>query len=229
MVFAGADSTLTVALGTLRWAVDTDLDRVKAAYDGSINGEEAKLPAASPLPFDRTQRDAFKQVADDLTLMALGWILFHEIAHVTLSHHPQPSDIAASQRQETEADSWAADFMLQHVDRYCRENLPYNPRCGELVRLKRQKAIIVALLWLVKFECHFGVRADGTHPPTYDRLFRLLGEFADDPNHLLWAFASVVLGMHVQAAGTNHADREFSEFRELVSHQCDVLSRVTIS
>ena len=90
---------------------------------------------------------------------------------------------------------------------------------------QRQEAIAVALVWLVKFECHFGVRSGSNHPPTYDRLSRILAAFQPAPNELVWAISSTALHLHMHLAGFRTPAREFESFREFLSFLCDELSR----
>jgi hypothetical protein len=219
-----SDPSFLLALDTLRWATTCELAR-RVGPRTSTLATEPPPPTGAPPPFEPTRRDVHCTLAYDLTLMALGWILFHELAHIVLGHEPSPDDLPRSHQQEKEADSWASDFVLGHVEQYCKQNHPAMVACCDLVRLKRQQAIAVSLLWLIKYECHFGVAAPSSHPPTYDRIYRLLGAFDPDPNELLWALSSTALHLHMHAAGFPPTAREFATFRDFMNYLCDELSR----
>lgn len=224
-----ADPKFILALNTLEWVTRCELARRRNSSAETI-AEEPPRPTGTPVPFDQDTQDVHCRLATDLTLMALGWILFHEVGHVRLKHRAirsdsAPDELATSHEQEKDADSWAANFVLDHVEQYCKLEGPERTACCDLVRLKRQEAIAVALVWLVKFECHFGVRSGSNHPPTYDRLSRILAAFEPAPNELVWAISSTALHLHMHMAGFRTPAREFESFREFLSFLCDELSR----
>lgn len=221
------DGNLKEAAELLKWATREDIEILIALQDGEIR-QSRHYPAGLPLPFDSSVRDSHARLANDLVLMAVANILFHEIAHVELRYGPTnwPGPI----QEEKEADSWAARFMLEHVADYCRQPYPGRADSEEMVRTKRLLGIILGFFWLVMFECHLDVAPSREHPPSYDRLFRLLDEHAQDPNHLGWCMASVVLGVHLQSADPSSAPTvSFNSFRDCVKYYCDYISRKQIT
>lgn len=183
------DSTPTLRKGRalMKWAIEGDL---ALAHDPAAAEEHEwirRIPDGLPLPFDEREFASPEHMADDLTLLATGFIFFHELAHLELSHRPCTGE--ASHRQEHEADAWAAGWML--------EDATIEP----LARTKRLLGIAIGLGWLSSNEIYQGVVCSESHPPSYKRLQRVLDCHVPGPDDAVWAFTLVFIDLHLQNRG----------------------------
>lgn len=113
-------------------------------------------PTAKPQDTDR-------QVANELYLGAMGFIILHEVAHVVKGH--EGSEGPLSQKEEKEADLFATEWILDGVD-------PKNPAFQ-----KRLLCIAAALLCLQGFETGGAPRWKGSHPPAHERIYNCLDKY----------------------------------------------------
>lgn len=205
------------SMAVLKWAMKGDAE-AKLGDEAEALGPQA-YPAGIAQPFDPEANDPMHKAAGDLTIMALGVILLHEIAHLELGH--QPSEWPDSLAEENEADAWAAAFLLDLCDEYASKHEYKHAD----VRRKRLLALVIGELWALHFEVHFGVKNSETHPPTYDRLSNLLDQQVEDGADLAWAMAALVLHLHYQARyGVTDADMVFDDFRDNYQHYANLLS-----
>ena len=123
---------------------------------------------------------------------------------------------AESILQEKDADREAAAWLLDGLDQY-------DPRF-----VKRGLGVALACCWLAAVDVHTGPLTDGSHPPGYDRLYQVLERHVSDPMHPIWAFAAMILEMHLHARSASYdVDREFESQQDAVNYYCDVISRLT--
>ena len=116
-------------------------------------------PAALPRPTgfsSYTGNAPPERVADDLCMCAAGWILHHELAHITNGDSGQVG-LELSLEQELEADRSASEWLLSE----CRE---------PVMRSKRLIGVFSALLSMVAVEARFPPKVQRTHPPALNRL-----------------------------------------------------------
>ncbi len=120
---------------------------------------------SSALPIPVAETDEF-----EVFLVALGWILLHEVAHVRLEHQPIAST-TDSIKEEQEADRWATEWVLSDWRDYSDE---------QRVFTKRSIGVVIAHTYIAhieQFAASFGPR---THPPAFERLMNLAQPWLDD-------------------------------------------------
>ena len=76
----------------LSWAVNNEIAVLRSAIDGSMPATE-EMPADLPQPFAPSDGRSDEACADEICLVALGWILFHEITHIEQGHENHESRI----------------------------------------------------------------------------------------------------------------------------------------
>jgi hypothetical protein len=124
------------------------------------------VPAPSAQPRDQDSINGYY-----LFLGSLGWILRHEIAHITLCHvFTIPSEAIVQERQ---ADDQAADWL--RGDRTTDEARPAGgaPTGQEIELEQRALAIVLGAVWIASFEIR-GRQPSPVHPPISDRIYNTL-------------------------------------------------------
>ena len=206
------------ACDMLEWAVNEEIN-VTVSADWNLTYVPSQTPSSAPIPFDPAEDDLHHRLATHLALLGVGYILFHEVAHIVLGHTKSLG--AWSVQQEKEADRWAAVLMVDGVV------------AGTPGRKKRFLAMAIALLWLVQREVYFERAGSRTHPPAYDRLYQVLDQFVDTDDkgrngeeNYVWSFVQLVLCLHMQHKGIAlDYTRPFDDFKEWMNYALDVLSR----
>jgi hypothetical protein len=196
------DSTSALRSGKalMKWAIDADLALARDPTAADKHEWIKRIPDGLPLPFDDRPFASPEHVADDLALLATGFIFFHELAHLELAHRECKGE--ASHGQEHEADAWAARWML--------ESTVIEP----LARTKRLLGVAIGLGWLASNEIYQGVERSESHPPSHERLQRILSSHVPEPNHVVWAFTLVFIDLHLQTRGIlPKPSQSFSTFR----------------
>lgn len=123
----------------------------------------APRPELSPLSEDA-------RMANNLFFGALGWIMRHEIAHVTLRHLFATDSI----RAEIDADRQATEWLRGNRQIDPQRDPGSRPGAAELSLEQRAILIGMALLWVAIFEARVG-HSSSTHPPPAERFFRCFG------------------------------------------------------
>jgi hypothetical protein len=210
------------AVALLRWALDEDLAAMTSRRT-HVARRVKPYPEMAPLPFE-DQTDAVSTLAGDLTMMSLGVILLHELAHIYLKHPPAIGPNAKN--EEFDADLWSIHRVFDDIGNYCDQNYPERKDAVQLVTQKRSLGIALVWWWLASLECERGVRKSPSHPPSYQRLYNGLCEIADDPNELVWAMTYVVLGLHLCLGGHSWPHQAFDSFKEAVEYWCCRIGRL---
>ena len=196
----------------LNWATNADV-KIKLSQRLGIDTGDLGLPPDLPVPFSEAEFASDKHVADELSLMALGFILHHEREHIELGH--TSSEGFVSIEQEKAADMRAAAWLLD------------SPGIGDDALLKRQLGIAVGLGWLASLNVYIVQPGNATHPPGYDRVFQVLEQYVEDDNSPAWAFTMTLLSLHLQNQQEPiplEYDREFTSFRDAANYYIDVIS-----
>jgi len=204
------------ARALLKWATEGDLN-VRARTS------QPEWPAGVPRPLDAAEKNSREYAADELFLMTIGFILWHEMSHLTLGHIDQspgsgtrvPPDIA--KQLECEADVAAATWLLELVQ-------PNNPKYT-----KRLLGIAMGLSWIATHEV-YEQRPSDSHPWPHDRLYNIMARFVPDRNHGVWAFVLNILKIHIDNLPDSQRidydpDKELDSFRSAVDYFVDILSR----
>jgi hypothetical protein len=126
----------------------------------------APMPELVPTTDDAKSGNAF-------FFGALGWIMRHEIAHVTLQHSVVVNSIAAENDADRQATEWLQGAW--HADPNRQLGAP--PEKSELELELRAIAIGVGLVWVAMFESLAG-QSSVTHPPSAERFFRSINLLA---------------------------------------------------
>ena len=194
-----SDQELSAAMQLLSWA-----------YENWLNNEDTPWPDHLPQPEESPIKGSFKQVADELCLCAMAYILHHELAHIRLNHSPEEK----STETERDADYAAADWIMHP------SLAEYDPKF-----VKRALGIAVALEVLTSRGIYTGAFADDSHPPSYDRLVHTLRRFIDDPNHVVWGVVVATLKLHLDNACIPLPDAAYDCFLDCVEDYANALSR----
>lgn len=199
----------------IEWAVDSYF---AAAREEDLPSWPNDLPR--PSPQDDAQSD--EAVATELFLVATGYLLHHELAHIRLGHRLYSEiDEHEAIRQEKEADDASANWMLDQLH-------------DELDPLFQKRALGVGLglvaLASLYLQVYAGAKGGKTHPPAYDRLFQVMDRYVKDDGNLPWAFVLTVLSLHIQNRQIPHdTNQEFGSFREAADYYIDVISKIRTS
>jgi hypothetical protein len=199
---------LTAAGKLLQWAIEAQIQVER--------GEDVTpWPDALPYPQQTDSTESVEYLATEIFLMAMGFILHHELAHFYLDHSGS-KDLQTDQRirLEREADYAAAKWLLA-------ENV-VNPD----MFLKRALGVALGLLWLTNKYIYVGP-GDPNHPPAYDRLFQTLQRHVEDEQHLVWAFVATFLSVHLQNRTVEvDLNCEFDSFKAASNYYVDVISKM---
>jgi hypothetical protein len=200
---------LEKAAALLSWAITWELQARQLRKPPS---DVATWPDGLPHPVANPPKKSDEDVADELFLVALGYILHHELAHLRMKHTGQRG--VSSVLQEKDADRAAAEWLLGvGLDES-------EPRF-----VKRAFGVAVALMWLAAASIHAGLRQSDTHPPGYDRLFQIISQYVTDDMHPVWAFVATGLEMHLHAEKIEYdLEREATSYKDAANYYCDVLS-----
>jgi len=162
-------------------------------------------PNDLPKPILNPRHESDEHVADELFLCAGAYILHHELAHLRLGQKPT-ADAEEMRQLETEADEAAANWLLDGLDE------------GDPRFLKRALGVALALSWLASLAV-FVPEDHEHHPPSCDRLFRIIDRFVKDPNHLVWAFVGTILRANLEARRMDYdKEREATSFKDDVEY-----------
>ncbi|MGH9739020.1 MAG: phage exclusion protein Lit family protein [Candidatus Acidiferrales bacterium] len=156
--------------------------------------------------------DLQTRLATELFLVAVGWILLHESAHILLGHKIDgPNDL--KKREECEADRFATEWLLQGVT-------------DSTMLQKRSLGIAIANLILIALD----LRAERLdlleHPRSVERLNDNLRNYLPDADtELAYALAIAVLQAHFWIFGVNHTIDHDAAFGFLLDGLCTDLTR----
>jgi hypothetical protein len=202
----------------LKWAIETDIAIILAESTGlRLDSPLDALPFALPQPFAYAEYASDPHVADELCLMALGYILHHELAHLRLRHEPTTGVVSIL--QEKEADRAAADWLLGALD---DESNP--------MFVKRALGIAVGLSWLASLNIYVGTTSRNTHPPAYDRLFQVLSQHVQDGENPVWGMVSLILALHLQNQGVQWGeDIQFDSFNDAANYYVEQIAKMDSS
>jgi len=144
-----------------------------------------ELPDGMPVPTIAAHEDSIESWSLQITLRALQFHLFHELAHVFLANEEFPSLLEL----EAACDQKALDWIT------------LLPSENDLANRRIHTGATAALLYIAAFGINTG-RIDGlTHPRTYDRMIDALGPRFDIEQDHVWAFAATILAVHATNEG----------------------------
>jgi hypothetical protein len=177
------------------------LDLLKVVVEDVVNDEDQAWPA-TPRPLAGPPDATDEGVADELCLVAVGFLLHHEFAHRRL-RHSGGSAIELEQDADQEATRWLLDAV---------ETLSNKEQ-------KRSLGIGVAMASLVAIGIHTGRHGGTTHPHGFNRLFNTMDRYLGNvPEHSAWLLVSIALKLHLMnnERGLTCPEGEFETPRDAV-------------
>ena len=181
------------------------------ALRNTSTGVLEEWPKTLPRPHPSPPPESLVDVGNELFLVAIAWIILHEIGHVEL-RQPPVAIAATTKQEEHEADVFATDWMLGEIT-------------GPALVLKRSLGIAVANVTLIAIDLQRGSFAGHTHPPSYERAHRNLRFRQLEAEHPVHAFLTALLQVHLTVFGVNHSLDAARAFDALVDDLCFQLSR----
>ncbi len=189
------DKRVDVALRALQEAKAAAVEQRAVDWD--------KVGVHPALPPDDGTRGTFAQSATEMTLTAVGFILYHELAHVQLSHTWGDEDWTLD--QEKDADSAAISMILGGVQSYALTDTTV-----ALCAAKRGFGILIATGFLndvhgERERRRGGKLPGGSHPMPFARMDKAVQHEAVQSNALvretIESLACAILVPHLRLAG----------------------------
>jgi hypothetical protein len=159
----------------------------------------------APVRFPQKGKDIYG--ANELFLIAISWIIHHEIAHACLVHQEVTT---ASILKENAAGKAAIKWVFEGT----QEAQPL---------LKRSMGIVTALFLLLAYEIEVGPNHLKTDPPSFECLVFNLDAIGVDPNDTIYAFALVLVQIHLMQGGFPYECNQEETFREMLVSACSAL------
>jgi hypothetical protein len=198
------EPALDAAMQLSEWMLKSLLDPTKPK----------QWPTGLPQPIANAEKGSPEDLADEITLLGLGFILLHEVAHA-YKKHAYSGAAAENHKLEHEADRIAADwYFADHQD----------PQSNG--RIKRGIGIASALMLIVALETFHGSFGSHTHPPSYERLKTVLTSTENDPVHPVFAFVTQLLPLYRSMAGGQFAQDAAPSYRDAFDKLIDELSQL---
>ena len=170
-------------------------------------------PAGLPQPNASAAKGSPQDIADEITLLGLGFVLLHEVAHA-YKKHSYGAVTSENHKVEHEADRYAAEwYFADHKD----------PESNE--RIKRGIGVASTLMMLLADEIFRGSFGNSFHPPSYERLMAVLTATEGDPVHPVFAFVSQLLPLYRSMSGSKFASGASEDYRAAFNKFIDELSR----
>jgi hypothetical protein len=174
---------------------------------------EWPVGGSRPIQYPFEHSDGY--MANEMFLVAIAWIMHHEIAHARLDHEEAS---AVSKLQESDADRAATMWVCLGEP----EQLPL---------YKRAMGMVTAVVYLLALDLRMGRFTSNTHPPSFERLMKNLETTGLAENDFVFAFAFVLVDIQIAAEKVQgDIDREGS-FQDMCASACLLLhglSRVEI-
>lgn len=166
----------------------TRLNELVSAFESAIENsqsDETPLPTGVTEPGTLPDKDSDTQgrAAAELSIIAVGWALLHELRHIQHQQEGTSASIfgdtrEARHREEFSCDEFATRFILENMQRYSDESGDH----PVLVRRKREMAVYFALFALTLL-AKDSWEASDTHPSVQDRInavCQLMGNERDE-------------------------------------------------
>ena len=181
---------------------------LKWVYESWLNNVDDSWPDDLPKPIENPRKGIMENVADELCLCSIAYLIHHELAHINLLHSGESSITI-----EKEADTAATDWLLNHsLDEW------------DYKFIKRALGIAIAFEVITAHGIYTGNFDGVTHPYHYDRLYNNLNRYIIDPLHIVWALIASTLKLHLDNKKINTPDIIYKDFKECVNSYIDLLS-----
>lgn len=179
------------------------IDLVNWSMKNMILSGQDWWPADMPTPVSDPEPRTDIHIANELFLLAVGWLVHHEISHVVLGH--QPVDKVFSKQKEKDADLRATEWLVSLAR-------------TEEERQKRSLGIAAALLSMQFLDRPEEI-VDGyvrSHPISVERLDYCLTRANALDDGVVCAFATVGLQFHLGQFGIT-APLDGTSIRDVLS------------
>lgn len=153
-------------------------------------------------------------IANELYLCAAAWIIHHELAHIYQDHNNAPLINEESRAQETEADNSATNWILKGIT-------------DEAVLKKRGLGVAIATLALTAKDIITGEFKEKTHHKSFQRLYDALSPYFLDPDHVVYAFSTVICHMNMAIVGMDIQKKDDETWKENLETCLVKFSRIT--
>lgn len=205
------DERITKAATLLEWTINVEHEIADLTAQKKEVPSAFEWPIDLPKPSPNPPHASDNQVADELFLCAGAFILHHELAHIRLGHRAS-WDAKKMRAIEDEADMAAANWLLEGL------------RQEDDKFVKRVLGVALALSWMASLSVY--VPEDKVnHPPSCQRLHRVISEFVFDPQHVAWAFVSTILRASMEARKMTYDEqREAASFKDDVEYCISVFN-----
>jgi hypothetical protein len=150
---------------------------------------------------------------NELYLCTSAWIIHHEFAHIYHGHVNKPLNDEESRKQEKVADDSATKWILEGID-------------DELIRQKRGLGVAIATLVLTAQDILAGEFKETTHPKSFQRLYDTITPHFQEPDHLVYAFSTVILHINMVIAGMKIEKNDNETWRENLETSLVLFSRL---
>ncbi len=157
------------------------------ARDNLNTTGQKQWPSDLPKPEKEPISESDIEVANELFLCALGWMVHHEIGHIVLEHPPLETSL--SEQEEKDADMHATDWLLSELE------------TSSPMLKKRAIGISVAVLCLQSLEVGTKSCLRNTHPNAHDRVDYCLSKYIAGNEEIIEAFCTVILQYLFQSEG----------------------------
>lgn len=187
------------------------MDILQNSYNALLSDEAMEWPDSLPKPVDNPNQGTMENVAQEMCLCGVAYLLHHELAHIRFAH----SDFEINKSQEAEADAEATDWLLNH-------NL------GEWsdMFVKRSLAIAIILEVFTAKDIYTLKFYNPSHPFSYERLFDNVDKYIRDPNHIVWAFICATLTLHLDNKEIRKPDKKYDNFKDCVTDYMILLRNI---
>lgn len=193
-----------------------DTPRTAAAYQlyrDLLQAHAAGSPIAWPLsarqPERYPQEGTDGYIANELFLVAVSWIIHHEIAHARLEHQ---AITVSSINEENDADRTATRSVCGTTE----ESQPLQ---------KRAMGIVAALLLLIAYDLEVPRAQSSTHPPPFERLILNLDATNLGENEMVYGFAFKLVEIHLLQSRVPYEINRTGTFREMFVSACLALRK----
>lgn len=195
---SSAGTSLQLSLPLLDWALAAQ----------RRTAERLPWPESLPRPTgfaNSSTEPSAERVADEIAMCALGWLLHHELAHIS---HGDRGAVAAedSREQESRADRSATEWLLDQAP-------PGIPT------LKRGFGIAVATFCLIALELDHNLRPTilSTHPPAAHRMLASLTHAALDADQHAQLIAAIGLRLLIDTHRIPTKSRDYETPEECLT------------
>jgi hypothetical protein len=179
-------------------------DLYRWALEQYLSGRSSEWPTQEIRPVRFPAAGTDSHLANELFLVAISWIIHHEIAHARLGHEAiSINPLAEENEADRVATCWVCDALTSDDD----------------PRHKPALGVATAILVLMDCDLKTGRLSSSTHPPSFERLMLCLDYIGVPDNSRIWAFVLVLLKIRFADIGFAFSPSEGS-FREMCTSAC---------